>query len=77
MGRQVCDDRKAKVTPGYNQLMWNTISKCTTRQTLNQMGYSSRKPYQVSVPSAKYRKRDKIHTGSPKLDTIRKHCLTI
>ncbi len=33
--------------------MQNTISECTTRRTLKQMGYSSRRPPQVPLLSAK------------------------
>ncbi len=74
MSRLVRDDRKAtvtQITTRYNQGMQNTISENTTRQTLKQMGYSSRRPHRVPLLSAK------IHTGSPKLDNRRleKHCL--
>ncbi len=37
--------------------MLNTISECTTRQTLKQMGYSSRRPHWVPLLSDKNRKR--------------------
>ncbi len=37
--------------------MQNTISERTTRQTLKQMGYSSRRPHRVPLLSAKNRKR--------------------
>ncbi len=60
MGRLVRDDRKAtvfQITTHYNQGMQNTISKCTTRRTLKQMGCSSRRPHRVSLLSAKNRKR--------------------
>ncbi len=60
MGRLVRDDRKAKVTQittRYNQGMQNTISEHTTRRTLKQMGYSSRRPHRVPLLSAKNRKR--------------------
>ncbi len=53
-------DRKATVTQiptCYNQGMLNTISECTTRRTLKQMGYSSRRPHRVPLLSAKNRKR--------------------
>ncbi len=56
MGRLVRDDRKATVTQiitRYNQGMQNTISECTTRRTLKQMGSSSRRPHQVPLLSAK------------------------
>ncbi len=46
MGRLVRDDRKAtatQITTRYNQGMQNTISEHTTRLTLKQMGYSSRR----------------------------------
>ncbi len=54
------DDRKAKltqITTRYNQGMQNTISEHTTRQTLKQMGYSSRRPHRVSLLSDKNRKQ--------------------
>ncbi len=60
MGRLVRDDRKAtvtQITTRYNQGLQNTISESTTRQTLKQMGYSSRRPHQVPLLSAKNRKR--------------------
>ncbi len=60
MGRLVRDDRKATVTQiitRYNQGMQNTISERTTRRTLKQMGYSSRRPHRVPLLSAKNRKR--------------------
>ncbi len=59
MGRLVRDDRKAtvtQITTRYNQGMQNTISECTTRRTLKQMGYSSRRPHRVPLLSAKNRK---------------------
>ncbi len=60
MGRLVRDDRKARVTQittRYNQGMQNTIFEHTTRRTLKQMGYSSRRPHRVPLLSAKNRKR--------------------
>ncbi len=60
MGRLVRDDRKATVTQistRYNQGMQNTISECTTRRTLKQMGSSSRRPDWVPLLFAKNRKR--------------------
>ncbi len=60
MGRLVRDDRKAtvtQITTRYNQGMQNTISERTTLWTLNQVGYSSRRPHQVSLLSAKNKKR--------------------
>ncbi len=60
MGRLVRDDSKAtvtQITTCYNQGMQNTISECTTRRTLKQMGYSSRRPHRVPLLSAKNRKR--------------------
>ncbi len=60
MGRLVRDDRKAtvtQITTHYNQGMQNTISERTTRQTLKQMCYSSRRPHWVPLLSAKNRKR--------------------
>ncbi len=50
MDRLVKDDRKAivtQITTCYNQGIQNTISERTTRRTLKQMGYSSRRPHQV------------------------------
>ncbi len=60
MGRLIRDDRKAtvtQITARYNQVMQNTISEHTTRQTLKQMGYSSRRPHRVPLRSAKNKKR--------------------
>ncbi len=60
MGRLVRDDRKAtvtQITTRYNQGMQNTISERTTRRTLKQMTYSSRRPHRVPLLSAKNRKR--------------------
>ncbi len=60
MGRLVRDDRKAivtQITTCYNQGIQNTISDCTTRRTLKQMGYSSRRPHRVPLLSAKNRKQ--------------------
>ncbi len=60
MGRLVRDDRKTTVTQiitRYNQGMQNTISEHTTRRTLKQMSYSSRRPHQVPLLSAKNRKQ--------------------
>ncbi len=60
MGRLVRDDKKATVTQintHYNQSMQNTISKHTTRRTLKQMGYSSRRTHRMSLLSAKNRIR--------------------
>ncbi len=52
--------------------MQNTISERTTRRTLKQMGYSSRRPHWVPVLSAKNRETEAtIHTGSLKLDSRR------
>ncbi len=59
MDRLVREDRKATVTQintCYNQGMQNTISERTTRRTLKQMGYSSRRPHRVPLLSAKNRK---------------------
>ncbi len=58
MGRLVRDDRMATVTQiitRYNQGMQNTISEGTTRRTLKQMGFSSRRPKRVLLLSAKNR----------------------
>ncbi len=60
MGRLIRDDRKAtvtQITARYNQVMQNTISEHTTRRTLKQMGYSSRRPHRVPLRSAKNKKR--------------------
>ncbi len=60
MGRLVRDDWKAtvtQITTRYNQGMQNTISERTTRRTLKQMGYSSRRSHRVPLLSAKNRKR--------------------
>ncbi len=60
MGRLVIDDRKATVTQiitRYNQGLQKTISEHTTRRTLKQMGYSSRRPHRVPLLSDKNRKR--------------------
>ncbi len=60
MGRLVRDDRKAtvtQITTRYNQGMQNTISEHTTRRTLKQMSYSSRRPHRVPLLSDKNRKR--------------------
>ncbi len=60
IGRLIRDDRKATITQitiHYNQGMQNTISECTTCWTPKQMGYSSRRPHQVPLLSAKNRKR--------------------
>ncbi len=46
-----------QITTRYNQGMQNTISEHTTRRTLKQMGYSSRRPHCVSLLSAKNRKQ--------------------
>ncbi|MDF4280576.1 hypothetical protein P3371_24365 [Vibrio parahaemolyticus] len=59
MARLVQDDGKAKlthITTGYNQGLQKTISEPTTRPTLKQMGYSSRRPHQVPLLSANNRK---------------------
>ncbi len=60
MGRLVRDDRKAtvtQITTHYKQGMQNTISEPTTRRTLKQMGYSSRRPHRVPLLSDKNRKQ--------------------
>ncbi len=60
MGRLVRDDIKTtvtQITTHYNQGMQNTISEHTTRRTLKQMVYSSRRPHRVPLLSAKNRKR--------------------
>ncbi len=60
MSRLVRDYRKAtvtQITTRYNQDMQNSISEHTTRRTLKQMGYSSRRPHRVPLLSAKNRKQ--------------------
>ncbi|MDG2550347.1 hypothetical protein P7L93_24635, partial [Vibrio parahaemolyticus] len=58
---------------GYNQGVQKTISEATTRPTLKQMGYSSRRPHQVPLLSANNRKLRLQFTRvfSPKLDNRR------
>ena len=59
MARLVQDDRKAtvtEITTRYNQGMQKSISERTTRRTLKQMGYSSRRPHRVPLLSATNRK---------------------
>ncbi len=54
------NDRKAtltQITTRYNQDLQNTISEHTTRQTLKQMGSSSRRSHRVPLLSAKNRTR--------------------
>ncbi len=61
MDRLVRDDRKTtvtQITTRYNQGLLNTISEHTTRRTLKQMGYSSRRPHRVSLLSAKNRNEE-------------------
>ncbi len=60
IGRLVREDRKAtvtQITTRYNHGMKNTISERTTRRTLKQMGYRSRRQHRVPLLSAKNRKR--------------------
>ncbi len=60
MGRLVRDDRTAtvtQITTRYKQGVQNTNSERTTRRTLKQMRYSSRRPHRVLLLSAKNRKR--------------------
>ncbi len=60
MDRLLRDDRKAtvtQITTRYNQGMQNTISERTTRRTLKQMSYSSRRSHRVLLLSAKNRKQ--------------------
>ncbi len=60
MDRLVRDDRKAtvtQITTRYNQDLQNTISEHTTRRTLKQMDYSSRRPHRVTLLSDKTRTR--------------------
>ena len=59
MARLVQADRKAavtQITTRYNRGMQKSIYERTTRQTLRRMGYSSRRPHQVPLLSAKNRK---------------------
>lgn len=51
MGRLVGKNRKATIT-WYNQEMQNNISEHTTHQTMNNMGYSSRRPHRLPLLSA-------------------------
>ncbi len=56
MDRLVRDDRKTtvtQITTRYNQDLQNTISEHTTRRTLKQMDYSSRRPHRVPLLSDK------------------------
>ncbi len=48
---------RQQINTRYNQGMKNTISEHTTRRTLKQMGYSSRRPHRVPLLSAKNRKQ--------------------
>ncbi len=73
MGRLVREDRKAtvtQITTRYNQGLQNTISERTTRRTLKQMDYSSRRPHRVPLLSAKNRKRRLQFTQAPQNWTI-------
>ncbi len=73
MGRLVRDDRKAtvtQITTRYNQGMQNTISERTTRRTLKQMGYSSKRPHRVPPLSAKNKKRRQQFTQAHQNWTI-------
>ncbi len=56
MDRLVRDNRKStltQITTRYSQGIQNTISERTTRRTLKQMGYSSRRPHRVPLLSDK------------------------
>ncbi len=73
MGRLVRDDRKetvTQITTRYNQGMQNTISEHTTRRTLKQMCYSSRRPHRVPLLSAKNRKQRLQFAHAPQNWTI-------
>ncbi len=73
MGRLVRDDRKAtvtQITTRYNQGMQNAISECTTRRTLKQMCYSSRRLHRVPLLSVKNRKRSLYFTQTHQNWTI-------
>ncbi len=73
MGSLVRDDRKAtvtQITTRYNRGMQNTISERTTRRTLKQIGYSSRRPHRVPLLSAKNRKRGLQFTQAHQKSTI-------
>ncbi len=73
MGRLVNDDRKTtvtQITTRYNQGMQNTSSEHTTRRTLKQMSYSSRRPHRVPLLSAKNRKRRQQFTQAHQNWTI-------
>ncbi len=81
MGRLVRDDGKAtvtQITTRYNRGIQNTIPECTTRQTLKQMGFSSRRPHRVPLLSAKNRKQRLQFTQAQQNWTIedwKKRCL--
>ncbi len=59
MGRLFRDDRKATVTKNHSlqPRYAEYISERTTRRTLKQMDYSSRRPHRVLLLSAKNKKR--------------------
>ncbi len=74
MDKLVRDDRKAtvtQITTRYNQGIKKTISECTTRRTLKQMVYSSRRTHRVPLLSAKNRKRRLQFTQAQQNWTIR------
>lgn len=51
----------------YSRGMQQSISDCITRQTLNLMNYSNRRPYRVPLQSAKNRKL-RVQPGLMSLD---------
>ncbi len=74
MGRLVRDNSKAtvtQITTRYNQGMQNTISECTTRRTLKQMGSSSRRPHRVPLLSAKNSTRRIQFTQDHKIEQLK------
>ncbi len=73
MDRLVRDDRKitvTQITTRYNQDLQNTISEHTTRQTLKQMGSSSRRPHRVPLRSDKNSTRRIQFTQTQQNQTI-------
>ncbi len=66
MSRLVRDDRKAtvtQITSRYNQGMQNTISECTTRRNLKQMGYTGRLSCQLRTGNGEYNSHRLINIG--------------
>jgi len=68
--RLIQADRRAtstKITTRYNRGMQQSICKATTRTTLRQMGYNSRRPHWMPFISTTNRKKVTICKSSPKL----------